>query len=456
MAALRSSHRRDGALLLLVGAFLTFRVFVLLLGVESLYHAEELHYGTVAKELLSGLRLPLVEYRLDDNHGASIITGIFAVPWFLLLGPNVIALKLVSLTVALGSFVLLYRLCHRHFGARTAVLAATLVICCPPMYTRLSMVILGHHGEAVFLVLMVLTLFYDMAFANRIDARRCVALGLIAGFGLWYTPITAVALLSCVVYWMAFAPTLLSARQVGLILAAFVIGVSPWIVLTASGATDGLSLFPYLFRDTAGAAGLMEALLRVPARAGKLLLAGLPLSLFFEDVGPLPGWVLSYGYAAVAGLGLVWLLRARHRKIFEGSAETPLILYVVLFVLGYALTSITIPNRVGHAFSDYRSLIALYVALLMLLARGLDVMWERRKAVGLASVLVGLGLVGNLQLVWLPVEFGRGLSYRGLRIGISSPHSSGNRSTRRLSWRSPRSFPPRSIRICTTTSPSLP
>ena len=60
---------------------------------------DELYVGTIAQELVTGPTLPLYEYRSNSYMLGTLVMGGLAAGFFLLFGPNVVALKLASLLV---------------------------------------------------------------------------------------------------------------------------------------------------------------------------------------------------------------------------------------------------------------------------------------------------------------------------------------------------------------------
>src|SRR5712692_8525509 len=55
------------------------------------YPSEELYRGTIAQELVTGLKMPFAEYRADNYSGGSLVIGALAAGFFLLFGPTIFA-----------------------------------------------------------------------------------------------------------------------------------------------------------------------------------------------------------------------------------------------------------------------------------------------------------------------------------------------------------------------------
>ena len=93
-----------GFLLLFVASHLLYLVLI-----EPSYLfpqlREQLYRGIIAQELLTGLKMPFIEYRADNYSGGSLVIGILAAGFFLPFGPTVFALKLAPLLLfTLASF----------------------------------------------------------------------------------------------------------------------------------------------------------------------------------------------------------------------------------------------------------------------------------------------------------------------------------------------------------------
>src|SRR2546422_3084685 len=58
---------------------------------------EELYRGTIAQELVTGVKMPFIEYRADNYAGGSLVIGALAAGFFLLIGPTLFVLKLAPL-----------------------------------------------------------------------------------------------------------------------------------------------------------------------------------------------------------------------------------------------------------------------------------------------------------------------------------------------------------------------
>src|SRR2546425_6962727 len=102
------------------------------------FESEELYRGTIAQELVTGLKMPFAEYRADNYSGGSLVIGALAAGFFLLFGPTVFALKLAPLLLFTLALVFWYWTIQRAVGERVAGYFAMLFCFSPPPFTAYS------------------------------------------------------------------------------------------------------------------------------------------------------------------------------------------------------------------------------------------------------------------------------------------------------------------------------
>src|SRR5207245_11643877 len=96
-------------------------LYLVLINPGHLYYiGEELYRGTVAQELLTGLKMPFTEYRADNYSGGSLVIGAPASCFFLLFGRTLSALQLAPLFVFTLALLFWYQTIRRAAGERVA------------------------------------------------------------------------------------------------------------------------------------------------------------------------------------------------------------------------------------------------------------------------------------------------------------------------------------------------
>jgi len=154
--------RTAWAFAILVLVFIILRLGTLLTCVEcvSQYEYEELYPGTIAKELIEGLKVPFWNYQQHAYGGGSLLIGLMVAPLFLLLGPNLFALKLAPLLFSLATLILSFFFFKRFFDKKTALLVCSFLVLPPPVVTALSLTTSSPHTESILFSAMMLFCFY--------------------------------------------------------------------------------------------------------------------------------------------------------------------------------------------------------------------------------------------------------------------------------------------------------
>src|SRR5437879_5499029 len=158
------------------------------------YPVEELYRGTIAQELLTGLKMPFTEYRADDYSGGSLVIGTLAAGFFLLFGPTLFALKLAPLCLFTLALVFWYWTIEREVGERVAGYFALLFCFSPPLFTDYSVTAMGFHSESIVFSALTVFLLLKMLSEEKPSLRFPLLLGLIAGLGLWLHSVHGVTL----------------------------------------------------------------------------------------------------------------------------------------------------------------------------------------------------------------------------------------------------------------------
>jgi len=150
-----------GLLLLFVASRL---LYLMLIDPSPLftYPNEELYRGTIAQELVTGLKLPFTEYRADDYSGGSLVIGALAAGFFLLFGPTLFALKLAPLFLFTLALAFWYWTIQRAADERVARYFAMLFCFSPPPLTTYSVAAMGFHSESIFFSALTVFLLFRM------------------------------------------------------------------------------------------------------------------------------------------------------------------------------------------------------------------------------------------------------------------------------------------------------
>src|SRR5437867_6545916 len=228
-----------GFLLLFVASRLLYLVLVDP-GQLILYGDEELYRGTIAQELVTGVKMPFIEYRADNYSGGSLVIGALAAGFFLLFGPTLFALKLAPLLVFTLALVFWYWTIQRYAGERVAGSFALLFCFSPPLLTAYSVAALGGHGESLLFSALTVFLLFKMLSDEGGRLEYPVLLGLTAGVGLWFAYIYGLTLLATLGFWLWHDKGRFGRPRVFWFALGFVLGFFSWISINVQTHFAGL------------------------------------------------------------------------------------------------------------------------------------------------------------------------------------------------------------------------
>ncbi len=222
-----------------VWLFLLSRLAVLFFSIDEVFNSEDLAMGVAAKEALNGPSLPLSEYQYLTYSPGTLITGLMAVPFFILFGSNYLALKLVPLFFSTLTLAMLFLFAERFFSRRAAIIAAFLYIFSSFSWCGFNLY-LGFHTESLLFMFLALYLFYTIVFANKEGWFYYLLLGLVSGFGLYFSYTFLVIQALIVIIWFIHNRGFFLKRVFLIYLTGFLIGFSPWIIYNLSCGFRGI------------------------------------------------------------------------------------------------------------------------------------------------------------------------------------------------------------------------
>jgi hypothetical protein len=339
---------------------------------DVFFYGEELAKGTAAKALIDGLPVPWVLRNYGSHEGGGFVVSHLKALAFLVVGESVLAHKIVAFAIAALILAAGWTLCRRHFGERAAWIFGLLFVFCPGPYARFSLLGLGTHFEALLFIALALHLALSIGSPDEPSrAGRFFALGLVAGFGLFFSLLTAPAS-ACAAGWILLRRRdRVGAREVGLALAGLALGALP---LVLSVAAIGIAAIRPIQAERART-GIAEAL-------GGLL-------------GSIPAAGIAGCATAIAAS--VFAVRALRRR----PASRIVAAWMVLFLLLYLASGLATESM---SWFFYLRLAPFWFGGILLLAAGLGSFAERSKGAARASavlvaLLVAAGLVDLGSLI---------------------------------------------------------
>ena len=156
---------------------------------------------TAAWELLNHNVWPYQAYQISNVEGGSLVMVLLCLPFCLLFGPSLFALKLTAIVVSCVTLTGVFLLAREVFGLRAALLACLLYIFFPSPIHPYSMTAHGFHPDSM--AVQVLFIWGMARCYNRPPSgRRFFWTGALGGFAGYFAYISAFAVLAALAPWM--------------------------------------------------------------------------------------------------------------------------------------------------------------------------------------------------------------------------------------------------------------
>ena len=349
--------------------------------------------GLMARHALAGEFYPLYW----GNHYGGSLESLAAAGLFAVFGSGPRALNATAALISLSYLPLLYLLGKEVIGRRAGLVAAFLAALGPYLLVAYSVVARGLHVEMLPLGALLLWLTVRLLKAGPTAPGQSWALlawGLIAGMGVWTSPLFVYFLPPTLFLLLYRAPRLPITPRFWLMVLAALLGAAPLIYhnwLTGGGTLHYMEI-P---RPHSGFFNNLSFLLRqgLPAAVGA--------TWFKKD------WVLPYlgpALALAAGLSLAWalwrwggdLVRLLTRR--DQAASGGEVLLLTLGCVAYVFCAVG-----GADSGSFRYLLALYLIWPLVAALAWDTLFRRGwLGAGLGWLFLALVAVGSL---WGTVAF---------------------------------------------------
>jgi hypothetical protein len=266
-----------------------------------------------------------------DNVGGHLVVGWLAAPLYGLLGDRYVVLKLVPFLLGIGTMLLIWRLCRRHFDDRAAILAVLLFAFAPPTLCKFSLIAQGNHFENLFFQLLFLNAFFDVH--AHPSNRGLVMLGLAAGLAMFvYIGSLLLIVITALVH-VYLRGARRAIRDIAYTGPACAIGIAPLVWLDLSSGGRERNFLSWRFVESNAAGG--EVLQRFWSFWSDVL----PASPCFERLGFVDG--KAFGWIFCAAFVAAWIIAvARLRRAtdaLERAKLAPLLVYLPAFSLVVAL-----------------------------------------------------------------------------------------------------------------------
>ena len=331
-------------------ALVLFRSLLVLTLGDAFFYGEELEKATAGKAMLDGLGVPHHMLAYHYYEGGGFVASHLKAVAFWLFGESVLSNKIVALLSCLLVLWAGWWACSRAFGLAASHAFCALYVFAPAAVQKLSMISLGIHHEACFFILLSLGLAAELL--ERQSVKEAFLLGLVLGFGVYFSWVVALAGATCAVALLIRWRKGLEGEAFFACLGGAAVGLTPMVLMVLEVGSAVLDIH---------GTGLADAATRSTSETLREFLR----SIYLE--GALGGALA----AALWPAAILLALTLGFRRIPESSPKwrrsfSAFALFVIIFMLAY-LSSAFVQGRVYHFFLMLR-LVPLWIVGVALFA----------------------------------------------------------------------------------------
>ena len=215
-------------LLALAAILLLTRIFALLFFIDKLFMCEELHHGTIAKEIMEGTTLSIFEYPPTNYGHGGLWSGILTIPFFALFGQNRFALQFTPVAFSAAIMIVLFLFADKFFNRRVGVITCLLYIFSCRVWAQFGLHNGGLHFENLIFTVLAMYLLYEIIFSGKTKARYYFILGSISGFGAYWIYTHLITTAAIVLLLCLRDRRFLFSKKFCVFAAGFLVGLLPW------------------------------------------------------------------------------------------------------------------------------------------------------------------------------------------------------------------------------------
>ncbi len=393
--------------------FLFTRIAILLTCIGCSFQFEQRHMGMIAKEIIEGLDLPLLEYQHTSYGGGTLLEGIATVPFFLIFGKNLFALKLTPLLFSTATLVVLFLFVYKYFNKRTAVIMSLLFTFASPIWINNTLAGQGSHTENILFTVIALFLFYEIIFNQKKRLVYYFWLGFVSGLGTYWVYTFLVTLAAIFIIWLAHDRKLFLRRGFYVFCIGFLIGMLPWFMYNLSSRFNGIRIFSGFFE-----ANYFDRKVLIDVISRFFRNIQFSTMLNFAGLSRFPYSLLGNIYLLMFWSGFFFILRLNKfsiRRILI-SKESFIIIFPILLIISTSLFRFGNPCD-PRDFLSYRYIIGIFPFAYLTIAIVLDSFFLRFRVLKLTFISLFFLFVITAMARYInyinPEDFGSGFRELG-------------------------------------------
>lgn len=391
---------------LLAAVWLVLRILLLFSAGEIVLSFDEFELGTLARELLTGLKLPYWQYQVDVYSGESLFLAPFTCLLFKLLGPTLFALKLTPVLFSFASYAMALWFLNRHWGRRAMLAGGLVLMFPPPNFLNLTILAQSGHTEILVLGMLMVILFYEFLYGEGRRTFFLCAFALLSGFSTWVYYENFIITAACLTAGLFSGRKFLRAENALVFAGFFLAGFSPWIFYNVKTEFAGMTLF---FQ----AADVKEhdsfSMLR---KAVRFIVRRVPVSFNSTEFHPwIPARLYSMLYASFfLGVPAFFAIKKMLSPGFHlfKSKSAFFLIYPALFLLFYSVCPLSVQPEMGAYGFRYLSALFFFGCMSWGIVLGRPVRFAR----AMAAAVIILAFTAQAGLYFRPRPGGI-LSYKG-------------------------------------------
>lgn len=335
----------------LVLFFILVRFIFIFLSPYSFFD-EEVKQISLGIELLEGkLSLPFWCYLDSPHSGGSLFTALLLVPFYLLVGKKILALKIAALTYSVITFILIISLLRRYYSIKKLYFPFFLLfVFSTPHYLQKSVYLTGNTAEFLLVIFLFLWLIDRYLLWHEETKFSYFILGIVAGLGLWIQYLFSIFIFFFLLTWILVRKLSIFKSDIWRFILGFISGFSPWIIYNL------IYGFPSIFGDQRVTSLLLNKNMKIFSpdfyKFRTIVLENLPRSFHFLPIGGLsPVWI-AYTFYFLFWSGIILIMFSRSRGREEKKLKYFWISLFIILVVAHSF----LPFPIGLEGSKWGSM----------------------------------------------------------------------------------------------------